>query len=175
MNEKQFKLNTKFVGTRGVKEYRESIAKWVNKDDVVLEIGCEWGTTTALIAPCCREVIGTDVSPDCIARARERHPEIRFEVLDAFDALAAQRLGKQFTKIYIDMSGISGYRSLLDLISLLTMYATVLRSEAIIVKSGALKHFASQCIAWRSSGGRNQEKNAEPSLPADAEDGAAEG
>lgn len=149
-NERQFKLKTKFIGTRGVKEYRESISKWVNKDDVVLEIGCEWGTTTALIAPRCKEVIGTDISPDCIARARQQHPEIRFEVLDAFDVLAALNLGKQFTKVYIDMSGISGYRSLLDLISLITMYATVLRPEAIIVKSGALKHFAMHCIPWRS-------------------------
>jgi hypothetical protein len=71
-------------------------------------------------------------------------------VLDGFDVRAALGLGKEFTKIYIDISGLSGYRSLLDVISLLMMYATVLRPEAIIVKSGALKHFASHCIAWRS-------------------------
>jgi len=176
-NEKQFKLKTKFIGTRGVKEYRESISEWVNKDDVVLEIGCEWGTTTVLIAPHCREVIGADVSQECIERARQKHPGIRFEVLDAFDVRAALDLGKQFTKIYIDMSGLSGYRSLLDVISLLTMYATVLRPEAIIIKSGALKNFASHCIAWRSGQGkrRGDKKNAEQSLAADAEDGAAEG
>lgn len=148
-NEKQFRLKTMFIGTRGVKEYRETIPEWVNENDVVLEIGCEWGTTTALIAPHCREVIGTDVSPECIERARQRHPDIRFEVLDAFDVRAAMDLDREFTRIYIDMSGLSGYRSLLDVISLLTMYATVLRPEAIIIKSGALKHFASHCIAWR--------------------------
>jgi tRNA/tmRNA/rRNA uracil-C5-methylase (TrmA/RlmC/RlmD family) len=82
-NENQFKLSTKYIATRGVKEYRESIAQWVNKDDVVLEIGCEWGTTTALLAAQCREVIGTDISPDVITRAQERHPQIHFEVLDA--------------------------------------------------------------------------------------------
>jgi predicted O-methyltransferase YrrM len=158
-NEKQFKVNTKFIATRGVKEYRESIATWVKWDDVVLEIGCEWGTTTALIAPHCKEVIGTDISPDCIARARQQHPDIRFEVLDGFDVLGALRLGKQFTRVYIDMSGISGYRSLLDTISLLTVYATVLRPQAIIVKSGALKHFASQCVAWRS-GQADRKENA---------------
>jgi len=148
-NERQFKLKTKFIATRGVKEYRETIPLWVTSDDVVLEIGCEWGTTTALIAPHCREVIGTDISPDCIERARQRHPGIRFEVLDGFDVRAALNLGKQFTKIYIDMSGMSGYRSLLDVIALLTMYATVLRPKAIIIKSGALKQFASYCIPWR--------------------------
>jgi hypothetical protein len=149
-NEKQFKLKTVFVGTRGVKEYRESIAEWVKPDDVVLEIGCEWGVTTALLATRCKEVIGTDISADCIKRAREMHPGLRFEVLDAFDVRAAMALERPFTKIYIDMSGISGYRSLLDLIALMTMYATVLQPQAIVVKSGALKHFAAHCVAWRS-------------------------
>jgi len=148
-NDRQFKINTKFVATRGVKEYRASISDWINKDDVVLEIGCEWGTTTVLIAPCCKEVLGTDISRDCIERARQRHPDIQFEVLDAFDVLAALNLGKNFTKIYIDMSGLSGYRSLLDAVSLLNMYATVLRPEAIVIKSGAVKHFAANSIAWQ--------------------------
>lgn len=149
-NENQLKLNTKFIGTRNVKEYRETIPIWVNKDDVVLEIGCEWGTTTEIIAKYCKEVIGTDISTECIQRARERHPNLRFEVLDGFDVRSALDLGKQFTKVYIDISGLSGYRSLLDVISLLIMYATVLRPEAIIIKSGALKHFISKCIVWRS-------------------------
>ena len=150
MSEKQLKLNTRFIATRNVGEYRETIPIWVNEDDVVLEIGCEWGTTTKFIAQHCSEVIGTDISPRCIQRAREAHPNLHFEVLDGFDVRAALDLGKKFTKIYIDISGMSGYRSLLDVISLITMYATVFRPEAIVIKSGALKHFASHCIAWRS-------------------------
>jgi trans-aconitate methyltransferase len=140
------------VATRGVDEYRASIPHWVNKDDVVLEIGCEWGTTTAVLAQHAGQVIGTDVSPECVQRARAKHPGIRFEVLDGFDVLAAQRLGTDFSKIYIDISGISGYRSLLDAIALLTMYATALRPQAIVVKSGALKHFASHCVAFSAQG-----------------------
>ena len=147
-NERQFRVKTKFVATRGVKEYRETIGLWVNENDVVLEIGCEWGTTTVQIAPHCKEVIGVDISPECVERARERHPDIRFEVLDAFDVQAAVALGKQFTKVYIDMSGLSGYRSLLDTVALITMYATVLRPEAIVIKSGSLKQFAHHCIGW---------------------------
>ena len=152
-NEKQFKIRTRFIATRGVKEYRATIPAWVTAGDVVLEIGCEWGTTTTLIAPHCGTVIGTDVSPECIERAREQHPGIRFEVLDGFDVRAAMALGESFTKVYIDMSGLSGYRSLLDVISLLTMYATVLRPAAIVIKSGALKQFASLCTAWHGPGG----------------------
>ncbi|HET9587452.1 MAG TPA: methyltransferase [Anaerolineales bacterium] len=149
-NEKQFKLKTIFIATRGVTEYRETIARWVNQDDVVLEIGCEWGTTTALIAPHCKEILGTDVSADCIKKARQMHPHLRFEVLDAYDLRTALGFNMRFTKIYIDVSGLSGYRSLLDVIALLNMYATVFNPEAIFVKSGALKHFAARCIAWRS-------------------------
>jgi SAM-dependent methyltransferase len=155
-NEKQFKLKTKFIGTRGVGEYRESIQHWVTPEDTVLEIGCEWGTTTALIAERCREVIGTDISPAVIARARQRNPHIRFEVLDAYDVMAALRFGRPFTKVYIDVSGLSGYRSLLDLIALLNLYGTVLQPKAIVVKSGALKHFAEHCVAWHSSAAEDE-------------------
>ncbi len=150
-NERQFKLRTTFVATRGVKEYRATIPAWVSADDVVLEIGCEWGTTTVLLAAQAANVVGTDVSRECIERARKMHPGIRFEVLDAFDVRAAREIGGDFTKVYIDMSGLSGYRSLLDTISLLTMYATVLRPEAIVIKSGALKHFAGHCVPWRGA------------------------
>jgi ubiquinone/menaquinone biosynthesis C-methylase UbiE len=149
-NENQFRPTTRLIATRNVREYRQTIAEWVEEDDVVLEIGCEWGTTTARIAPHCREVIGTDVSLKCIERARREHPGLHFEVLDGFDARAALELGRQFTKVYIDMSGISGYRSLLDVIALLQMYATVLRPKAIVVKSGALKDFAARCSAWHA-------------------------
>jgi len=149
-NERQFKLKTTFVSTRGVAEYRQTITTWVHPNDVVLEIGCEWGTTTVLIAPYCREVIGTDLSLDCIKKARQKHPHIRFEVLDAYDLRTAMSFNKSFSKIYVDVSGLSGYRSLLDVIALLNMYATIFNPEAIIVKSGALKNFATRCVAWQS-------------------------
>jgi trans-aconitate methyltransferase len=143
-----FKLQTRFVATEGVKEYRDTIPHWVKPDDVVLELGCEWGTTSALLAPRCQDLVATDISPECIERARASHPGIRFEVLDGFDVRAALDLAKPFTKVYIDMSGLSGYHSLLDAISLLMAYATVLRPEAIVVKCGSLKRFASHCIPW---------------------------
>ena len=149
-NENQFKLRTRFVATRGVQEYRATIEPLITPEDIVLELGCEWGTTTSLLARRCREVIGTDVSPDCIRRARCTHPGLRFEVLDAFDVRAALKLDRPFTKVYLDLSGLSSYRALLDVIALITMYATVLRPDTIVVKSGSLKHFAAHCTAWRS-------------------------
>jgi hypothetical protein len=106
--------------------------------------------------------VGTDVSPDCIARARRTYPHLRFEVLDAFDVRAALQLGRPFTKVYVDLSGLSSYRALLDVIALLTMYATVLRPDVIVAKSGALKHFASHCAAWPPGSAGGQEMPPRP-------------
>jgi trans-aconitate methyltransferase len=147
-NDQQLKLRTRFIATRGVQEYRATIPLVVQSRDVVLELGCAWGGATRILAQHCPDVVGTDVSPSCIARARQDHPELTFAVLDAFDVRAALALGKPFTKIYLDLSGLSSYRALLDVIALLTMYATVFRPQAMVVKSGALKHFASHCRAW---------------------------
>lgn len=148
-NDRQFKVSTRFVATRGVHQYRQTIAALVRSEDVVLELGCEWGMTTELLAQHAGGVIGTDVSETCIERARTIHPAIRFERLDAFDVRGALELRVPFTVVYIDLSGFSGYRSLLDVIALAQMYATVLKPRLIVIKSGALKHFASHCDAWR--------------------------
>lgn len=147
-NDRQFKVATRFVATRGVAEYRASIPQWVSREDVVLELGCEWGTTTRVLAKYAGEVVGTDVSQKCIDRARESNPNIRFEVLDAFDVRAALEMQRPFTVVYVDLSGFSGYRSLLDVIALMQTYATVLRPSTIVAKSGALKHLAAHLSAW---------------------------
>jgi len=147
-NERQFKLRTRFIATRGVQEYRATIPHLVTSEDHVLELGCEWGSTTLILAQYGGRVIGTDVSAACIERARQRHPDIAFAVLDAFDVHAALNLGATFTTIYMDLSGLSSYRALLDVVALMNMYATVFQPRVIVVKSGALKHFAHYCEAW---------------------------
>ena len=146
---RQLRPKTTYVATTGVKEYRATIAKHVRPDDVVLEVGCEWGTTTVLIADVAPDVIGTDISPECIARAREMRPHLQFDAIDAFDMPALLALGKSFTKIYVDLSGFSGYASLLDLLSLLNMYTYTLQPQVIVVKSRSLKTFAHRCVPWR--------------------------
>ena len=62
--------------------------------------------------------------------------------------MANEQQFKLKNKIYIDLSGLSSYRALLDVIALLTMYATVLRPDVIVAKSGSLKQFATYCRAW---------------------------
>lgn len=147
-NEKQYKLNTLYVATRGVEEYRASIAKYIQPADKVLEIGCEWGTTSTLLYEHCQNLVATDVSAECLVRARQMYPEVRFETLDVFNLKRAMELGIDFNKMYIDVSGLSGYRSLLDVIALLEMYASVFPLEVIVIKSGSLKNFAKRCVAW---------------------------
>jgi hypothetical protein len=132
-----------------VAEYRASIEKYVTSDDCILEIGCEWGTTSELIHKKCKNLMATDISLKCIERARIMRPKIQFEVLDVFDIRTALSFKMAFNKMYIDVSGLSGYRSLLDVIALTDMYASVFPMEAIIVKSGAVKNFAKRCIEWK--------------------------
>ncbi len=148
-NEQQYKLRCLFVGTRGVEEYRQSIARYIQPQDRVLEIGCEWGTTSTLIFERCKNLIATDISAECIAQAQQKHPEIRFETLDVYDIQKAMSFNVDFNKMYIDVSGLSGYRSLLDVIALLNMYASVFSLEVIVIKSGSLKNFAKNCVAWK--------------------------
>lgn len=147
-NENQYKLKTLFIGTRGVQEYRESIDTYIQESDRVLEIGCEWGTTSELIFPKCQKLIATDISQDCIQKAKQKRPQIHFETLDVYDIRKAQSFGVDFNKMYIDVSGLSGYRSVLDVIALLNMYSSVFNMDAIVVKSGALKDLSRRCIAW---------------------------
>ena len=149
-NEKQFKLKTLYIATRGVDEYRQTIDKWVKSDDKILEIGCEWGSTSKLIYEKCKNLIATDISEECLEKARKLYPEIKFQALDAFDVKSAMKLSDSFTKIYIDMSGLSGYRSLLDVIALLNQYAAIFEPKAIVIKSGSLKQFARNVRAWGS-------------------------
>ena len=49
----------------------------------VLDIGCGVGTVTAQLAQGGAEVVGVDVNDALLARARERHPGLRFERFDA--------------------------------------------------------------------------------------------
>ena len=147
-NELQYKLQTLYLATRGVSEYRASIEKYVKPTDCVLEVGCEWGTTSELLFKKCKNLVATDISLKCVERARKMRPLIRFEVLDVYDVKRALEFKVNFNKMYIDVSGLSGYRSLLDVISLLDMYARVFKMDLIVIKSGALKNFSKRCTAW---------------------------
>lgn len=141
-NDRQYQSKTIIIATRNVGDYRATIDEVVRADDRVLEIGCGWGTTSVLLARRARNVLATDISDTCLDRARHQHPELRFARLDAFDLRALLQLGEDFTVVYIDVSGLSGFRSTLDVLALLNSYAALLDPRAIVVKSRAVVNLA---------------------------------
>lgn len=149
-NEQQYKLKTLLVATRGVEEYRASIPKYVKSQDRILEIGCEWGTTSEILYQYSKNLLATDISLKCIEQARSMRPQVQFDTLDVYDMKKAINFNIDFNKMYIDVSGLSGYRSLLDVIALLDLYSSVFPMEVIVIKSGALKNFAKRCVAWEN-------------------------
>jgi len=57
--------------------------KYIQKGDIVLDLGCGAGRTTLPIHELKARVIGTDLSEVMIDTARAKHPGIEFRVMDA--------------------------------------------------------------------------------------------
>jgi trans-aconitate methyltransferase len=51
----------------------------------IVDLGCGTGTLTAQIAARGADVLGVDADRAMVEAAREQHPELRFEVMDAYD------------------------------------------------------------------------------------------
>jgi len=132
------------IVTRDVSEYRATIPQCVNEDDVVLEVGCAQGTTTRKIWEHCKDVTGIDKGKS-ILKAIENYPEIRFEQMDGFDLSGIRRLGKQFSKIYID---ISGNRDPVDVLRMIRKHEAVFKPELIVVKSSKLLKMLRKFTIW---------------------------
>jgi len=70
---------------------RKQCAFWVPPGLRVLEVGCGLGDLLAAVKPA--RGVGMDFSPAMIALARERHPELEFQVADAAEVGAAGTFG----------------------------------------------------------------------------------
>ena len=152
-NEQQFKVSTTFVAVRTARDYRASVEEWGTERDSVLELGCETGTLTELLAQRAADVIAVDTSRDAVNKARLLHPDLRFEVIDAADTRAVLQLGSRFDTIYFDVAAFAGYSALLDIVALLTSYATLFTPKTIVVKSATLAKLSDQSVAWKSPPG----------------------
>jgi hypothetical protein len=139
------KTMSRIIVTQGVQEYRQTIPHCITKRDVVLEIGCACGTTSARLYRHAGYVVGIDKGAALLI-ARKTYPHIRFEQIDGFDVSRVRQLGYSFTKVYID---ISGCRDIYDVIKMVTMYEAVFRPEIIVVKSTKLKRLVSRCHVWK--------------------------
>ena len=68
---------------------RKQYAFWVPPGLRVLEVGCGLGDLLAAVKPA--RGVGVDFSPAMIALARERHPELDFQVADAADYASTEK------------------------------------------------------------------------------------
>lgn len=138
--------NCLLVLTRGVKEYRATIPKYINRRDCVLEIGFAWGTTTNLLSKHAGKVVGIDKSVSYY-KAVQDYPKLELYKLDGFDVKSVLNLGYKFNKIYID---ISGCRVIFDVMKMIFMYKSAFNPELFVVKSTKLKRFVDNCEVWNS-------------------------
>jgi hypothetical protein len=127
----------KLIATKGVQEYRRTIPLYINRRDIVLEIGFAWGTTTELLSKSCRKVVGIDKGKSYYT-AIKNYPWIEFYKIDGFNISQVLDLGYKFNKIYID---ISGCRGMFDVLKIVQMYKGAFKPELIVVKSSRLKRF----------------------------------
>ncbi len=134
----------KIILTKGVKEYRQTIEKYITSQDTVLEIGFAWGTTTELFSKVCKHVVGIDKGESFYTAVRQ-HPELELYKIDGFNIREVLALGYKFNKIYID---ISGCREINTVIKIVRMYEQTFKPELIVVKSSKLKRLVAQCEVW---------------------------
>ena len=130
------------VGARGVREYRSCIGSVVRPGDRVLELGCHFGTTTALLANAGGTyALGVDVGTSIIASAKEQHPTIDFRVGDAWGVGGLARLGP-WDAVFVDVGGLSGADGTLDALALARSLGAALEPRAIVLKSKCLRQLA---------------------------------
>ncbi|MBI4821937.1 MAG: methyltransferase domain-containing protein [Deltaproteobacteria bacterium] len=71
-----------------------------DSDLPILDLGCGLGDSTDHLARQGRKVVGIDLSPRLVARARERFPNVTFEVGDQFTARPAAGLVSFYSLIH---------------------------------------------------------------------------
>ena len=116
-NTRIYETQPVIVGARGVREYRNCIETVVRPGDRVLELGCHFGTTTAMLANAASYAMGVDVGTSIIASAKEQHPTIDFMVGDAWGVSGLARLGP-WDAVFVDVGGLSGADGTLDALAI---------------------------------------------------------
>lgn len=149
----------------GVNNYRRTIPFLVNKGDAVIEVGCHFGRTTALLHDAVTDIdegggfcVGVDIGPKIIANAKKQYPEIVFEVVDAWNTLDLIKIKSSrdeagfetlgYDIVYADIGGLSGAHGLLESLALLDAIAKALEPRSIVIKSLCMNRLASQLVPF---------------------------
>lgn len=149
-NMQQLEHASEVVVCEEVGEYRAAAVQLVKPTDWVLEVGSHVGGTTKVLAGLTSKLIGVDQQPDLVAQARTKMPNVRFEILDAFDAhkvlaLSRELAPEKFAKVFID---ISGSRDIATVVRLMDQFENTLRPDVMVVKSQALKRLLMRSQLW---------------------------
>jgi len=151
------------IGTVGVEEYRRTIPYVVRLGDSVLEVGCHLGTSTIDIHNAAHDengvggCIGVDIGRKIIKGARQRHPDVPFEVADAWHTGELLRLSQVhlpakdatgYDAVYVDVGGLSGSDGLLEALSLLTALGNALEPRSLVIKSLCVRRLASCLVSF---------------------------
>ncbi|HKD17965.1 MAG TPA: glycosyltransferase [Thermoanaerobaculia bacterium] len=96
----------------------ELCRRFVEPGARVLELGCGTGDLLASLAPDPGGSLGVDFAPAMVERARERHPQLRFEAADVetlepdgrvFDAIVASDLVGHLEDVYAAFRGLRAF------------------------------------------------------------------
>jgi trans-aconitate methyltransferase len=82
-----------------VSQYGEDLVKWLNprKGERVVDFGCGTGDLAAQIASLGSEVVGVDISPEMVDRARNKYPQLTFQCADGMKWNAGQTCDAVFS------------------------------------------------------------------------------
>jgi hypothetical protein len=150
------------VATVGVQEYRSTIDDTVRPTDFVLEVGCHYGTTTALLRDKAAHCMGVDVGSKIIAQAKNRFPGIDFRVGDAWKTAELLRFFqdyksnhkidaeslKGFDVVYVDVGGLSGSDGMLEAIQLISSIRYAIEPRCIVIKSKCMQRLSTKLMSY---------------------------
>ena len=165
--------HSSIIGAVGVKQYRETIPFVVKEGDVCIEVGSHLGTTTTEIDKAAKKggaeecsgssggCLGVDVGPHIISKAREKYPNLPFEVGDGFRTgelarMKAKHFGDTacsttnatYDVVYVDIGGLSGGEGLLEAVSLLSSISNSLEPRCIVIKSSCIRQLSSCLVPF---------------------------
>ncbi|OQS04835.1 hypothetical protein THRCLA_02962 [Thraustotheca clavata] len=133
---------TGILVTAETSHYRRLARTQISSNDVVIEIGCDFGPTVELIAQTVglENVIGIDKSSDSIKIAKESHPDCQFIEMDIFRTPQELiQLTQKCSKILIDINGNRLLGAVVDALILVLQNSP--KVDLIIVKSVELHRY----------------------------------
>lgn len=158
------------VATRGVQEYRSTIPHTVRPTDFCLEVGCHFGTSTALLDQAAAHCIGVDVGSKIIQEAKKRHPGVDFQVGDAWKMAELLRFQQDYYNnhnhindkadkevhnnrigydvVYVDVGGLSGSDGIWEAIQLISSLRFALEPRTIVIKSLCMQRLSSKLMPF---------------------------